>query len=104
MLRRARPGSHISVPVLRVPEADGQRAERASATSQGGVTIEGKSTTWAFPEEATQPVTFRSCDSGGAAYHFCPECGSTVYWDISVAPDVIGVAIGGLPTRRFRHL
>ena len=58
------------------------------------VTIEGHSTTWAFPSEGGEPVTFRSCDSGGATYHFCPECGSTVYWDIAVAPDVIGVAVG----------
>jgi len=58
------------------------------------VTIEGQSTTWSFPVEGGEPVTFRSCDSGGATYHFCPDCGSTVYWDISVAPDVIGVAVG----------
>ena len=67
----------------------------------GSVTIEGKSTTWAFPEEASSRSTFRSCDSGGATYHFCPECGSTVYWDISVAPDVIGVAIGGFTDPTF---
>jgi hypothetical protein len=30
-----------------------------------------------------------------------PECGSTVYWDISVAPDVIGVAVGGLTDPTF---
>ena len=59
------------------------------------VTIEGQSRTWTFPSDSGKTVTFRSCDSGGAAYHFCPECGSTVYWDISVAPDVIGVAVGG---------
>ena len=41
------------------------------------VTIEGQSTTWTFPVEGGEPVTFRSCDSGGATYHFCPECGST---------------------------
>jgi hypothetical protein len=58
------------------------------------VTIAGKSTTWTFPVEGAEPATFRSCDSGGATYHFCPECGSTVYWDIAIAPDVIGVAVG----------
>jgi hypothetical protein len=41
-----------------------------------------------------KPATFRSCDSGGATYYFCPECGSTMYWEISVAPDVLGVAVG----------
>ena len=54
------------------------------------VTVKGQSTTWAFPS-----------DSGGATYHFCPECGSTVYWDISVAPDVLGVAVGGFTDPTF---
>ena len=65
------------------------------------VTIEGQSTTWTFPSEGGEPVTFRSCDSGGATYHFCPECGSTVYWDISAAPDVIGVAVGSFTDPAF---
>jgi hypothetical protein len=65
------------------------------------VTIEGQSTTWTFPSEGGEPVTFRSCDSGGATYHFCPECGSTVYWDISAAPDVIGVAVGAFTDPTF---
>ena len=39
------------------------------------VTIEGESTTWTFPESGKPPATFRSCDSGGATYHFCPKCG-----------------------------
>jgi hypothetical protein len=56
------------------------------------VTIEGQSTTWTFP--SGKPVTFRSCDSEGATYHFCPECGSTVYWELSIAPDFVGVAVG----------
>jgi len=59
------------------------------------VTIEGPSSTWTFPNDSGEPATFRSCDSGGATYHFCPECGSTVYWDISIAPDVVGVGVGG---------
>jgi hypothetical protein len=65
------------------------------------VTIEGQSTTWTFPVEGGEPANFRSCDSGGATYHFCPECGSTVYWDISVAPDVIGVAVGAFADPTF---
>jgi hypothetical protein len=58
------------------------------------LTIDGDSKTWTFPVEGAKPAEFRSCDSGGATYHFCPECGSTVYWDISAAPDVLGVAVG----------
>src|SRR5678816_4703466 len=48
------------------------------------VTIEGPSTTWTFPTEGGKPATFRSCDSMGATYHFCPACGSTVYWELSL--------------------
>jgi hypothetical protein len=27
-------------------------------------------------------------------FHFCPECGATVYWDLDNRPDLIGVAFG----------
>jgi hypothetical protein len=54
------------------------------------VKIAGKSTKWAFPSDSKKQV----CDSVGAAYHFCPVCGTTVYWDIAPAPDLIGIAIG----------
>jgi hypothetical protein len=65
------------------------------------VTIEGQSKTWTFPSDSGKPTEFRSCDSGGATYHFCPECGSTVYWEISVAPEVLGVAVGGFTDPTF---
>ena len=64
------------------------------------VEIKGESTTWTFPGDA-EPVTYRSCDSGGATYHFCPVCGSTVYWDIAAAPEFIGIAIGTLADPAF---
>jgi hypothetical protein len=63
------------------------------------VTTEGQSSTCTFPRE--EPVAYRSCDSGGATYHFCPECGSTVYWEISVAPDILGVAVGAFTDPSF---
>ena len=65
------------------------------------VTIEGRSTTGTFPSDSGKPVTYRSCDSGGATYHFCPECGSTVYWEISIAPDFVGVGVGGFTDPTF---
>jgi hypothetical protein len=58
------------------------------------VAIEGKSMSWTFPDDFGRPIKFRSCDSEGATYHFCPECGATVYWDLAVAPDVYGAAVG----------
>ena len=65
------------------------------------VVIEGESSEWKFPNKEGQEVTYRSCDSGGATYHFCPTCGSTVYWDIEAAPDVVGIAIGSLTDPTF---
>ena len=65
------------------------------------VKIEGKSTTWTFPDDSGEHGTFRSCDSAGVTYHFCPVCGTTVYWDIAPAPDVIGLAIGTLADPAF---
>jgi len=65
------------------------------------VKIEGESTTWTFPNEDGQEVTYRSCDSGGATYHFCPTCGTTVYWDIAAAPEVVGIALGTLTDPTF---
>jgi len=64
------------------------------------ITIDGQSKTWSFPVSG-KPAEFRSCDSGGATYHFCPECGSTVYWDIDAAPDILGVAVGGFTDPTF---
>ena len=56
--------------------------------------ITGKSTKWTFPSESEKAAKYPSCYSGGATFHFCPVCGSTVYWDIATAPDFVGVAIG----------
>jgi hypothetical protein len=37
----------------------------------------------------------RDADSGhSVTFHFCPDCGSTVYWEPSRKPDMIGVASG----------
>ena len=58
------------------------------------VTIEGESTSRTVPVEGAPPAEFRSCDSGGGTFHFCPVCGSTVYWDITIAPGLLGVACG----------
>ncbi|ASV87940.1 glutathione-dependent formaldehyde-activating enzyme family protein (plasmid) [Ochrobactrum quorumnocens] len=33
--------------------------------------------------------------------HFCPNCGSTVYWLPEAAPSVIGVAVGSFADPAF---
>jgi hypothetical protein len=44
----------------------------------------------------------RSSDSGHEVlHHFCPRCGSTVYWEPRRKPDVIAVAVGAFADPAF---
>ena len=44
----------------------------------------------------------RTADSGNrCVQHFCPECGSTVYYHLETAPDVIGVPVGAFADPAF---
>ncbi|MGD9729498.1 MAG: GFA family protein [Nitrospiraceae bacterium] len=51
----------------------------------------------------------RSSDNGhSVTFHFCPQCGSTVYWEPQRKPNIIAVAVGAFadvtfppPTRAF---
>jgi hypothetical protein len=44
----------------------------------------------------------RSSDSGFAVtFHFCPECGSTVYWEPERKPDAVAVAVGSFADPSF---
>jgi len=53
------------------------------------VTFAGKSTAW-----------MRTAESGNAlTFHFCPTCGSTVYWESEGFPGYIAVASATSPTR-----
>ena len=45
--------------------------------------------------QGASSVYSRTADSGNTvSYHFCPGCGSTVYWELSGFPDLIAVALG----------
>jgi hypothetical protein len=48
------------------------------------VRVEGRSTEYVRISDDGEPRTFS----------FCPECGATVYYRLSTAPDVIAVPIG----------
>jgi hypothetical protein len=63
------------------------------------VTVEGQSKTWTVPPDSEKPA--HRCDSMGGTYHFCPECGSTLYWEIDGSPDLLGVAVGGFTDPTF---
>jgi hypothetical protein len=42
----------------------------------------------------------RIADSGRQlTNHFCPDCGTTVYWTLEMRPDHWGVALGCLSTK-----
>src|SRR6476469_5807247 len=44
------------------------------------------------PKQFTRPA-----ESGGRIHnYFCPECGSTIYWQADNLPGMIGVAVGAL--------
>jgi hypothetical protein len=48
------------------------------------IRVEGESTSYT-----------RAADSGNSVtFHFCPTCGSTVYWELTGFPDLIAVALG----------
>lgn len=61
-----------------------------------------------FPRETVSVVSgqskafTRKADSGNTVtFHFCPECGSTVYWELSGFPDVVAVAVGAFADPHF---
>src|SRR5262249_45169548 len=55
------------------------------------VTFAGNSTAW-----------MRTAKSGNAlTFHFCPTCGSTVYWEGEGFPGYVAVAIGNFADPKF---
>jgi len=52
---------------------------------------------------AGQMTSFhRSSASGfGVTFHFCPQCGSNVYWEADRLPDFIGLAVGTFADPHF---
>jgi hypothetical protein len=44
----------------------------------------------------------RTSDSGeGRTFHFCPDCGATVFYTTADAPDVIAVPVGAFADPSF---
>lgn len=44
----------------------------------------------------------RVADSGrGLTFHFCPDCGGTVYWEPEFRPDSVAVAVGAFADPAF---
>ena len=44
----------------------------------------------------------RATERGGrVTFHFCQRCGSSVYWDLSLEPGIVGVAVGAFADPGF---
>lgn len=59
--------------------------------SREHVTMEGNASQWTRFGESGQSATF----------HFCPVCGSTVYWEPTATPDLVYVAVGAFADPDF---
>jgi hypothetical protein len=55
------------------------------------VEAEGEATSFTRQSDSGYPVTF----------HFCPHCGSSVYWEPSRFGEMIGVAVGAFADPAF---
>jgi hypothetical protein len=52
--------------------------------------------------EARASTYQRPSDSGLAVgFHFCPECGSTVFWEPERKPEAVAVAVGSFADPSF---
>lgn len=55
------------------------------------IRIEGRRKSFSRPSDSGFPVTF----------YFCPDCGSTVFWEPQRKPDFIAVAVGSFADPDF---
>ena len=52
--------------------------------------------------EGERKIFARGADSGNQIrFHFCPHCGSNLYWEGDRNPAVCGVAVGAFPVDAF---
>jgi hypothetical protein len=49
----------------------------------------------------TQSFTRRGVSGKRVAFHFCPDCGSSVFWEPERLPNLIGVAVGAFADPSF---
>jgi hypothetical protein len=74
-----------------MPEANGPRLWRGGFLRAGGRRRVGDHADYDRP-----------ADSGfRALHHFCPACGSTVFWEPSRRPEMIAVAVGAFADPAF---
>jgi hypothetical protein len=72
---------------LRTGSVFGAQARFASVN----VNITGRATRYVRTGDSGQQITF----------HFCPDCGATVYYQIEQAPDAIAIPVGAFADPGF---
>lgn len=55
------------------------------------IAVNGRMTTWSRPADSGFEVK----------HHFCPDCGSTVWWEPSRKADYVAVAVGAFADASF---
>ena len=50
---------------------------------------------------ASKEFTHAAASGGEMHNHFCPQCGSTVYWTVTNLPSMIGVAVGAMANPKY---
>ncbi len=64
---------------------------RSATCSCGQVSIKGASSEYV-----------RTADSGNRiTFHFCPQCGSTMYYRLNDTPDMIAIPVGAFEDPEF---
>jgi hypothetical protein len=58
---------------------------------RGKVSVEGRSSVYVRTADSGKRITF----------HFCPDCGATVYWELEKAPEAIAVGVGAFADPTF---
>ena len=59
--------------------------------ARGEVTVEGRNETFSRPSDSGFPV----------AFHFCPQCGATVYYVPDAIPGMVSVPVGAFADPGF---
>jgi len=74
-----------------MPAPNRRRDQQSGPLRREQVTFAGKAATWVRTAESGNTLTF----------HFCPTCGSTVYWEGEGFPGYVAVAIGNFADPNF---
>ena len=88
---RGRAIAHLHVPLPGMPASHWGRDQQPARFRREQITFAGKATTWMRTAESGNTLTF----------HFCPICGSTVYWEGEGFPGYVAVAIGNFADPNF---